>query len=80
MSLVILQNDFVFYDGGMGTMLQKNGLKPGEYPDLLNMKAPSVVEKIQAMYAEAGSNIICTNTFGANARNMRDRGMEFRKS
>lgn len=74
MSLEILKNNFVFYDGGMGTMLQKNGLKAGEYPDLMNVKMPSVVEKIQTMYADAGCDIICTNTFGANERNMKNTG------
>ena len=58
---------FVFYDGAMGTMLQKNGLKPGERPDIMNMTAPDAVENVHRMYVEAGSDIICTNTFGANA-------------
>ena len=59
--------DFVFYDGAMGTMLQKYGLLPGERPDLMNINSPDAVEAVQRMYVEAGSDIICTNTFGANA-------------
>lgn len=58
--------DYVFYDGAMGTMLQKSGLKPGERPDIMNMTAPDVVENIHRMYVEAGSDIIVANTFGAN--------------
>ena len=54
---------YVFYDGGLGTMLQKNGLASGERSDLMNMKAPDVVLTIQRQYAEAGSDIICTNSF-----------------
>ena len=54
---------YVFYDGGLGTMLQKNGLASGERSDLMNMKAPDVVLSIQRQYAEAGSDIICTNSF-----------------
>jgi len=48
-------------------MLQKCGLKPGERPDILNMTAPGAVENVHRSYVEAGSDIICTNTFGANA-------------
>ncbi len=54
---------YVFYDGGLGTMLQKNGLASGERSDLMNMKSPDVVLSIQRQYAEAGSDIICTNSF-----------------
>jgi len=60
---------YIFYDGAMGTMLYKNGLKPGEKPDLMNMTAPEAVESVHRMYVEAGSDIICTNTFGANSLN-----------
>lgn len=58
---------YIFYDGAMGTMLYKHGLKMGEKPDLMNMTAPDTVELIHKMYIEAGSDIICTNTFGSNA-------------
>ena len=70
----LLGRDFVFYDGAMGTMLQKRGLKRGQYPDLMNITAPDVVLDIQRMYAEAGSDIICTDTLNANARNLRGTG------
>jgi 5-methyltetrahydrofolate--homocysteine methyltransferase len=59
--------DYVFYDGAMGTMLQRSGLKPGERPDVMNMTGPQVVENVHRMYVRAGSDIVCTNTFGANA-------------
>ena len=64
----------IFLDGAMGTMLQKHGLKSGEMPDLMNMTAPETVEKIHKMYVEAGSDIICTNTFGSNADLLKDSG------
>ena len=66
--------DFIFYDGAMGTMLQKSGLKPGDRPDIMNMTAPGAVEDIHRMYVNAGSDIICTNTFGANAVALRGTG------
>ena len=56
----------VFFDGGLGTMLQGCGLKPGQRPDILCVTNPEAVENVHRMYVEAGSDIICTNTFGAN--------------
>jgi len=66
--------DYIFFDGAMGTMLLKNGLKQGERPDLMNMTAPDTVEMIHRMYIDSGSDIICTNTFGANADALRGTG------
>jgi len=66
--------EYIFYDGAMGTMLYKHGLKSGEKPDLMNMTAPDAVENIHRMYIEAGSDIICTNTFGSNALNLEGTG------
>jgi len=65
---------YIFYDGAMGTMLHKAGLKPGDKPDIMNMTMPDAVENINRMYIEAGSDIICTNTFGANALNLEGTG------
>ena len=65
---------YIFYDGAMGTMLYKYGLKSGEKPDLMNMTAPDAVENIHRMYVEAGSDIVCTNTFGSNALNLEGTG------
>lgn len=57
---------FVFFDGAMGTMLQKEGLKVGELPETLNITNPEIIKKIHKQYIDAGSDIIITNTFGAN--------------
>ena len=65
---------YIFYDGAMGTMLYKYGLRRGDKPDLMNLTAPEIVEKIHRMYIEAGSDIILTNTFGSNAFNLRETG------
>ena len=53
-------------DGAMGTMLQKHGLEFGECPERFNLERPEVVRMIHAAYAEAGSEFVTTNTFGAN--------------
>lgn len=53
-------------DGAMGTELQKRGLSPGECPEEFNILRPEVVQGIYRDYFEAGSDIVETNTFGAN--------------
>lgn len=62
----LLGKQILFFDGGMGTMLQKNGMKGGEIPELLNITNPELITKIHSEYLMAGANIITTNTFGAN--------------
>jgi 5-methyltetrahydrofolate--homocysteine methyltransferase len=59
-------NKINFFDGGMGTMLQANGLKAGELPEKLNITNPELVYSIHKAYADAGADYISTNTFGAN--------------
>lgn len=61
-----LQNHIVFLDGGMGTLLQQRGLQPGEHPERWNLSHPDVITAIHKDYFDAGSNVVCTNTFGAN--------------
>lgn len=59
-------NEFIFLDGGMGTMLQAAGLPVGMMPELWNLTAPEKVTAVHRQYVEAGSQIVYTNTFGAN--------------
>lgn len=56
----------IYFDGGMGTLLQKKGLKPGELPEMWNITHPEILMEIHLQYLEAGSNVISANTFGAN--------------
>ncbi len=65
--LEYLRDNLVYLDGGMGTLLQKRGLLPGELPERWNVSHPEVIVEIQKAYFDAGSNIVCTNTFGANS-------------
>lgn len=53
-------------DGGWGTELQRRGLPLGAAPDLWNLSDPEKVESVAAAYIVAGSDVILTNTFGAN--------------
>lgn len=61
-----LKNKILVFDGAMGTMLQSMGLQIGELPEVLNIKSPEIVTQVHREYIKAGSNIITTNTFGAN--------------
>lgn len=56
----------VVTDGAWGTQLQQRGLQPGECPDAWNLSHADRVEEVARAYVEAGSQIILTNTFGAN--------------
>ena len=64
----------LFFDGGMGTLLQQKGLKAGEKPDLWSITHSDVVKNIHKDYLRAGCNIIKTNTFGANRYKLKDSG------
>ncbi|MCF7816668.1 MAG: homocysteine S-methyltransferase family protein, partial [Kiritimatiellales bacterium] len=61
---MLLKERPVIIDGAWGTELQKQGLKPGESPEALNLERPELVEAVAASYVAAGSPIIITNTFG----------------
>jgi 5-methyltetrahydrofolate--homocysteine methyltransferase len=65
---------YIIGDGAMGTMLQKIGLGHGERSDIMNITSPESVENIHRMYVDAGSEIIYTNTFGANADILHESG------
>ncbi len=62
----LLQTKNVYLDGGMGTLLQEKGLKAGELPETWNLSHPDVIREIHRAYFDAGSNVVSTNTFGAN--------------
>ena len=59
---------FILFDGGMGTMLQERGLAAGEIPENWNTERPDDILAVHKAYVDAGSDVITTNTFGANSR------------
>ncbi len=63
----VLGRQILFFDGGMGTLLQERGLKAGEVPETWNIVHPECIRQIHKEYLMAGSNIISANTFGVNA-------------
>ncbi|MCM2356702.1 MAG: homocysteine S-methyltransferase family protein [Geobacteraceae bacterium] len=65
-------------DGAMGTMLQEQGLRPGQSPEELNLTMPEVVAGVHRQYLEAGADIIVTNTFGGSREKLCHYGLEGR--
>lgn len=71
---LLKEKEFILLDGGMGTMLQANGLKTGDIPELLTVTHPELITDIHKKYISAGSDIIYTCTFGANSYKLKDSG------
>jgi len=67
-----LLDGLLITDGAWGTQLQQRGLPPGTTPDSWNLTHPDQVEAVARAYAEAGSQVVLTNTFRANAIAMKD--------
>lgn len=63
-------------DGAMGTMLYQKGIFVNRCFDELNVREPDLVKSIHKAYIKAGSNVIETNTFGANRYKLEKYGLE----
>jgi 5-methyltetrahydrofolate--homocysteine methyltransferase len=87
----ILQERILILDGAMGTMIQRHklteeqyrGARFKDYPrdvkgnnELLSITQPHIIKGIYSEYLEAGSDIIETNTFNANAVSQGDYAMQ----
>lgn len=70
----LIKNRIFLLDGAMGTMLQNSGLKLGENPEIFNITEPEKVKEVHKAYLNAGSNMILTNTFGANEHKLKQTG------
>ena len=70
------KNRILFLDGGSGTLLQNAGLPAGEYPERWNVTHPDVVTNIHRDYFDAGSDVVYTNTFGANVLKFSENELE----
>jgi len=65
--LEYIKENILYLDGGMGTLLQASGLASGELPERWNITHSDVIVDIHRSYFDAGSNVVNTNTFGANS-------------
>ncbi len=63
---LLSESKTILLDGAMGTMLMSKGMEAGQAPEKMNLDHPEIVQEIHRAYIEAGSNVILTNTFGAN--------------
>jgi len=70
----LLNERIIICDGAMGTMMQKYGLAAGDLPEMLTFTQPEILSRIYGEYLHAGSDFICTNTFGANRIKMEGTG------
>ncbi|MBY6929073.1 homocysteine S-methyltransferase family protein [Clostridium botulinum] len=61
-----IKDNILVFDGAMGTMLQKEGLKLGENPEIFNIEESEKVKNVHKKYIENGAMVVTTNTFGAN--------------
>jgi methionine synthase I (cobalamin-dependent) len=76
-SFLDLNRNLLFFDGAMGTMLQKQQvLQPGEAPEILNLTHPDIVAEVHRQYLAAGAQCIETNTFGASRIKLSAEGLE----
>ena len=66
------QKEYIFFDGGMGTMLQAKGMKMGALPELLNIENPEWIIDVHKQYINAGADVIYANTFGANSYKLKN--------
>ena len=64
--LAYLENHTLLLDGAMGSMLYARGLSRDERSESWDLTHPEVVKSIHRAYYDAGSNLVLTNTFGAN--------------
>ena len=63
---------FLLFDGGTGSLLQTYGLPAGQPPEFWNLTHPEKITALHRAYYEAGSDIICANTFGCNALKLKN--------
>ncbi len=74
--LEYMKDHVLLLDGGMGSMLMSRGLQAGEYPERWNISHPEVIVGVHQAYFDAGSNVVNTNTFGANGLKFRLQELE----
>ena len=74
--LNLLSSQTLLADGAMGTMLHTRGVGFDKCFDELNLTNPSAVAEIHREYIEAGTQLIITNTFGANRFKLTKHGLQ----
>lgn len=75
----LASKEFVLLDGAMGTLIQNSGVKFDSVPETLNITHPELIESFHRAYADAGSDIVYANTFGANGYKLKESGYSVEK-
>ncbi len=70
-----MQETRLYLDGGMGSLLQAEGLPEGLLPDVWSLQNPQAVQKLHKAYLDVGCRLITTNTFGCNALKLKPFGV-----
>ena len=73
-----LQQGPLLMDGAFGTVLHGRGVPIDQSFDAVNLNNPALVADIHRAYIDAGSDVIETNTFGANRFKLGEYGMQSR--
>ena len=70
----VVRGEPIFFDGGMGTMIQASGVRPDEYriPEDLSITHPDIIRGIHRQYVAAGCHVLTANTFGAHPLKLGD--------
>ena len=68
----LLGKKFIVFDGGFGSQLQERGVPAGTNSGQINIDHKDLVKAIHKDYIDAGSNVIVTNTFGADRFHIKD--------
>ncbi|MCK9296490.1 MAG: bifunctional homocysteine S-methyltransferase/methylenetetrahydrofolate reductase [Desulfobulbaceae bacterium] len=71
-----IKEHVILGDGAFGTYLYEKGIDFGRNIDLLNLKNPELIYSVHEEYIRAGSQLIETNTFGANSFKLQKAGKE----
>ena len=74
----LANGDILVGDGAMGTILFNNGLKSGDCPELMNLTHPELLKSIAREYADAGADLITTNSFGGSPLKLAEYGLDDR--
>ncbi len=71
-----LKKRAILFDGAMGTMLYNRGIFINQCFDQINISNPKLVKEIHSAYANAGCDVLQTNSFGANRYKLSKHGLE----
>ncbi len=66
----------ILFDGAMGTMLYAKGVFINQCYDELSLRAPDLIRDIHRAYAQAGAEVLETNSFGANRLKLTQYGLQ----